>query len=207
MAKFRINGRSLKRLIDGVKRRNANIQRQLVFALVMWADDTVGDIKSELIRIKAFDTGDLAGSVTRTAPKLQGKRLKITIFSNKEYATIIELGRRAKAGKPPPLEPIIGWANRKGITKSLPVNADLNGPLGKKLGAARVIRRNAKRKRSSRKQKQPLDQEVRDFLIVLAIQDAIWRKGIKGRKPFGTIWKKRKATFRRDIANMVNSGV
>jgi len=210
VAKFRFNRRSLRNAQAGFDAVARKRRRQIVNALAIWADDTVGDIRAEILRVGAFDTGDLAGSVSRTrVVQIGGRKARVTVFSNKEYASVIEFGRRRRRGYGPPVTVLAGWAKRKGIISKLPNNPSLDGPLGKKYAAARAIWRRKDRgifRRLRRKRKQePLDPEVREFLILIAISEAIRIRGMKGRKPFSRVWNRRRRTFRRDIARMVQS--
>jgi len=207
VAKFRFTPQSVGNVQRKLKAATELLQRKAVYALATWADDTVGEIKAELLRVKAFDTGMLMGSVTRSAPFIVGNsKVRVVVFTPLEYAVIVEFGRRP-GGKAPPLSAICGWARRKGLVRSLPVNLSFDGPLKKKLFSAYAIRKNARKKTGGGKKakQKPLDPQVRDFLILLAIQDAIRKKGTKGRYPMTNAFKRRAKTFSADIAKFMKA--
>jgi hypothetical protein len=204
VAKFRIKRQSIRKVEVALKNKKASMQRKVAFALAVWADDTVGAIKAEIIRVRAFDTGMLHGSIQRSAPQLIGTKLRIVIFSPLEYASIVEFGR--KPGKKPPLHVLVGWAKRNGLIKALPVNVNLEGQFREKLIAARAIRKKMKRTRTKTGRSKPItDRVILDFLILLGIQDAIGRKGVKGRKPVSRVVDQRAKTLRRDIIRTVKT--
>jgi len=211
MARFRFDLTTVSAVRKKLQLQTAHLQRKAAFGMVNWAQDTIGEIKREIIRVGAFDRGELHGSVTYSPPRTVGKsKVRLFVLVNKEYASVIEFGRRPRSGKPPPLKALIGWAKRKGLVKALPVNPNLSGELGKKLGAARKIRENSfKRAGKGRKPKKKcrlLDPIIRDFLVLLGIQEGIQQRGIKGRTPFTRVFDRRKKTFVRDIIRFVNRG-
>lgn len=205
MAKFRANRRSLQRIEAELKNRGRKFQRNAIYALAIWGDDTIGLFRAELVRVGAVDTYELYASISRRGPRIEGTRVKITLFSPKEYASVIEFGRQAKKGKPPPIKALAGWAKRNGLIRKLPVNLSLDGKYRKAYIAAKAIRRNAKKRRGGKRKQQQFDPIIRDFLVLLGIQEAIYKHGIKGRKPFSTVWNERRRTFHDDIVRMIKS--
>lgn len=177
MAKFRPNRGSLDKLKKRLDEAMEKKARLLLNALDMWGDDAVAEVRQEIRKVGAVDQGMLSGSVTHTPPRRSRTRAIVTVFSPLEYASVIEFGRRPRRGGIPPLQPLIGWAKRKGIISALPTNpGNLKGLKGQ------------------------LAEELR---IVRAIAWTIFEKGIEGRHPFTVAFMRKKRTIQRDVAAMV----
>lgn len=167
-------------------------------------DETVGEMQEELLRIDANDTGQLVAATTRDPVRQEGHRLKTRGHNDAEHAPVVEWGRIPKSGLPPPLLPLVAWAGRKGIISSLPRNASFDGELAKKWAASGAIFRNSKKRRGpSTGPKKELDPQIRDMLIVRAIAQKIYEKGIAGRHPFTRVWDRRSRTATKDIAALL----
>ena len=177
-------------------------ERALVFGLTAWADDAVTEVQNEIQDIGAVDQGLLMGATTRSEPRVERDRLKISVFNPLEYAPVVEFGRRAGKGKPPPLIPLIGWARRRGMVRSLPVNPSL-GSLQKELAASAAILKHMGRGHRSSGSRTPLDPVTRDLLTVRLIARKIFEQGIAGRHPFTIAFFRKKATIVSDVARTV----
>ena len=203
MAFFRIKKGSLARIRERVPKEMKSRERALVFGLTAWADDAVTEVQKEIQNVGALDQGLLMGATTRSDPRIDSSRLKISVFNPLEYAPVVEFGRRAKKGKPPPLAPLIGWARRRGMIKSLPANPSLSS-LQKELAASAAIIKNMGRGGgSSGGKRTPLDPVVRDLLTVRLIARKIFEQGIAGRHPFTIAFFRKKATITSDVARVV----
>ncbi len=203
MAKFRFNPESKRRLNARMQTVAARKKKQLASALAMWADDTVGMIQGEINDVGAVDQGLLMDSTRRTAPAMFGTKLRVTVFNNMEYASVIEFGRRPRSGKPPPLLPLVGWAGRKGIISGVPRNISFGGEWEKAWAASGAIVRNMRRGSKKGGKSKPLDPVVHALLIVRLIARKIFEKGFAGRHPFSITIDRRARTFRSDIAAAV----
>jgi hypothetical protein len=202
MAFFRIKKGSLSRIRERIPKEMKDRERALVFGLTAWADDAVAEVQNEIQNAGAIDQGLLMGATTRSEPRIDSSRLRISVFNPLEYAPVVEFGRRPKKGKPPPLAPLIGWARRKGIIKRLPANPSLNS-LRKELAASAAIIKNMGRGRGSGGKRTPLDPVTRDLLVVRLIARKIFEQGIAGRHPFTIAFFRKKATITSDVARMV----
>lgn len=205
MAFFRIKRGSLQLLREQIPKTMKSKERAIIFGLVSWADDAVAEVKGEIRNVGAIDQGLLLGATTRSDPVIEGSRLKISVFNPLIYAPVVEFGRRARKGKPPPLAPLIGWARRHGMVRRLPANPSMDS-LSKELAASAAILRNILRGGgggggSSRET--PLDPVVRDLLVVRLIARKIFELGIPGRHPFTIAFFRKKQTIVRDVANTV----
>jgi hypothetical protein len=178
-------------------------KKDLGKALGMWMDDTVGAMQDELIRIDANDQGQLVAATTRDPVRDEGRKLTCKGHNDAEHASVVEWGRLAKSGLPPPLLPLVAWAGRKGIV-DLPRNINFGGEWVKKWAASGAIFRAMKKGKSrSTGPKKPLDPQIRDLLIIRSIANKIFEKGIVGRHPFSRIWDRRSNTATRDIAALL----
>lgn len=177
--------------------------KKLAMALASWADDVIAEIGKELVEMHAVDQGVLMAATTRTPVTQQGPKIKVTIFNPMEYAVIVEFGRMAMSGKPPPLLPIVAWAVRKGIVTTLPVNMSFGDAYAKQWAASGAILRNMGKGASKSGKKKPMDPMVLDLLKVRLIAKKIYEQGIEGRHPFAKAWDRKSATFKQDIAKMV----
>lgn len=170
-------------------------------ALASVVQDIVADVIAEIGEVGAVDTRSLIASITASPIQMKGKFLIVNIFTDKEYAGIVEYGRRP-GEKPPPLRALIGWANRKQIIRNIPVTADISSETySKKLAGAYRIIKNAKQGggASGSSSETDIDPVVKDFLILLSIQKAIGKMGIEGRFPMTKILNKRKKTLKSDF--------
>jgi len=198
----------VRKVVQRVDAQAEKVQRRLIYALVIWADDLVADIKAEFRRVGAVDTGELVGSVSRTSPRRVGKvKIRVVIFSPKEYAAIIEFGRRARVGKPPPLLPLVGWAKRHGITRVLPANISFDGKWAKHWSTAFAIGKRARKGGKGRRKAKtkPMNPIVRGMLVVIGIQRAIHRRGVKGRRPMTRIFDTRVKSMKSDIVQLAST--
>lgn len=163
-------------------------------------------IQQEITDVGAIDQGLLVGAMNRTEPVQQGTKLKVTVYNPQEYASVVEFGRRPGQGKPPPLLPLVGWAGRKGIIKSLPRNISFGGQWQKLWAASAAIFNRIKngRKGTAKAQKKPLDPQIADMLKVRFIAQKIHEKGIAGRHPFSRVIDRRAPTFAADIRKLVS---
>jgi hypothetical protein len=199
MAKFNWNPESRRKLQASFQAHTQKEKKKLATALSLWADDTKGAIQGELVRIDAKDQGMLMAATDRTQPTMEPNRIKVTVFNNMEYASVIEFGRRP--GKHPPLLPLVGWSGRKGITKSLPRNITFGGVWAKYWAASGAIFRAMKnRKGTSKSERKPIKQEILDLLKVRLIANKIYEKGTKGKHPFTKVYERKRRTFVKDIA-------
>lgn len=202
MAFFRIKRGSLEQIRERIPKAMKNRERAIVYGLTSWADDAVSEVQAEIQNVGAIDQGFLMGATARSDPRIEGKRLKISVFNPLAYAPVVEFGRRAMKGKPPPLAPLIGWAKRRGIVRRLPANPSLEA-LQKELAASAAILKNMGRGGHSGGRRTPLDPVVRDLLVVRLIARKIFEQGIPGRHPFTIAFFRKKATIARDVANTV----
>jgi hypothetical protein len=207
IARFRIKPASVGKIKQKITTKSQKLQQKIIAAVVIWSDDVVGEIKSEYIRLRAFDTGQLAGSVTRTPPIRIRNSVRIVIFTNKEYASVIEFGRRANSGKPPPLRSLVGWAKRKGLVTHLPVNIPGGAEWARKWGISKVIYENSKkgRRTSGKKGNKVLDPAIGELVFIRFLAESIRRKGIKGRRPMTLIFERRVKTAKRAILRIAKS--
>lgn len=178
---------------------------QLASALGIWAGDTVADIQQELLAVGANDQGLLMAATISDPVRQEGRKLKVTVHNDLEYASVIEFGRRPRSGVPPPLLPLVGWAKRKGILSILPVNISFGGEWAKAWAASGAIFRAIKNRKGAKKSGgKPLDPVVRELLTVRAIANKIFEKGTVGRHPFSKVIDRRGRTFSQDIASLVS---
>lgn len=203
MARFRIKKGSIDRLRERIPKVKKQKEQALVFGLTHWADDAVTEVQSEIQKVGAIDQGMLLGATARSQPLLSGSRLKIAVFNPLEYAPVVEFGRRPKKGKPPPLQPLIGWAKRRGMLRSLPANPNLSA-LKEELIASSAILKRMGRGRGGRGRRKPLDPIVRDLLTVRLIARKIFERGTRARHPFTIAFFRKKQTITRDVARTVN---
>lgn len=198
-AKFRIKRESLGKVKQNLLAYQKRKKRHFELGLITWADGTVTEAQMQLLKIGAFDQGILAAATERSEPTWNGTRIKIVVFNPMEYAIVVEFGRRAKSGKPPPLLSLVGWASRKGII-SLPRNISFGGQYAKAWAASGAILRHMKnRGGKSGGKKTPMDPVVRDLLIVRLIAKKIYEKGIRGRHPFTKTYEKRMRVLRKEV--------
>lgn len=202
MARFRANPDDLRRVKANLEAYRQKQVQRYARALAIWADDTVGVVQAEILRVKALDQGLLHAATTRTDPERTGSKLKVIVLNPLEYATVVEWGRRP--GKYAKLLPLVGWAKRKGIITHVPANISFGGEWAKKWAASAAILRNMKRGAGKAKSRRPIDPEVLDLLIVRLIARAIFEKGTKGRHPFSIAYEKRVRTFRADIRDALD---
>lgn len=205
MATFRIkNNTGLKAALRGYRDKS---ERRFRVALDYWGDTMTETIGQNIQAVGAIDQGQtLAATHPEPIVKI-GTELVKRVVNEAAQASVIEFGRGARKGKPPPTIPLVGWAHRKGMLKALPVNVTFGGQWAKKWSAAFAIHnRNKKRGGGkSTKPKKPLDPEIRDMLVVLGIRRKIFEKGIKGRFPFRKAYEYRRSRFVQDIAQVVRS--
>ncbi len=174
-------------------------RKHFELALVVWADGTVAEIQTTLLKIGAFDQGLLAAATERTDPAWKGPKIGVVVRNPQEYASVVEWGRRPRSGAPPPLMAIVAWAGRKGIV-NLPRNMRFDGEWGKKWAASGAIFRNMKKGgRKGARSAKPMDPVIRDMLIVRLIRHKIYEKGIKGRHPFTKSYERRMRVLKKEV--------
>lgn len=199
MARFRVKRDSVQKVSNNLQEYKKRKIRHFEMALAVWGDGTVAEVQQMLLKIGAFDQGLLAAATERSNPEWQGSKVRLFVRNGLEYASIIEWGRRAGSGKPPPLLAIAAWASRKGIV-NLPRNISFGGEWSDKWAAAGAIVRNMKKGRgSSADHKKPLDPVIRDLLIIRLIAKKIFEKGIRGRHPFTIAFERRMRVLRKEV--------
>lgn len=205
MARFRFRPDSTRKVSANIREFGVRKKRHLALALYSWAVDTKGDVQREYQVVGAFDQGITAAATDVSPVQQLGTKIRTTVFNPLEQASVIEFGRRARSGGPPPLLPLVGWSGRKGITTALPRNISFGGQWAKDWAASLAIFRAIERKGGggggSKSRQEPLDPVVRDMLIVRLIARKIFEKGTVGRHPFTRAWDRRVRTFRQDVAS------
>jgi hypothetical protein len=176
--------------------------RRMIFAMDNWGLDTVAAMRAELERVKAFDLGMLYAATTKTPAQLTGTIIRVIVYNPMEYAVIVEFGRLP--GKPPPLIPLVAWAVRHNIISNLPVNVSFEMYAKEWAASAAILRHMGHGSGGgSSGKKQPIDPVTLDLLRVRLIARKIAESGIAGRHPFSIAWERRAATFKQDIASML----
>lgn len=204
MARFRIKPGSKRQAQKDLAKALQRKKKIIGVALELWMDETIGEMQEELLRVDAFDEGQLLAATTRGPVREEGRKLKVKGQNDAEHATVIEYGRLPRSGLPPPLLPLVAWAGRKGIIRSLPRNIGFDGLFAQQWAASgAILRAMKKRKGPASGEKKPLDPVVRDLLIVRLIAQKIFEKGVAGRHPFTRVWDRRSRTATRDLAALV----
>ncbi len=207
MAKFRIKPESIGKLQLNLAKWGEEKKKKLGFALDNWGEDTVAMFRDEIQKVGALDQGQLLAANGRTPVERDGTKLRVKAYNNSEHAPSVEWGREP-GKKPPPTLPLVGWAHRRGMIRSLPVNISFGGEWAKKWSAAFAIMNRKKDGATGggvgkTKPKKEMDPDIKDMLVVLGIRRAIQINGIKGRFPFRTVYERRRATFLQDITKFV----
>lgn len=159
------------------------VVKKAAYAVEQMAKDYKKDIEN-IAEFKIKDTGQYIASISTTDATQRGSVVSSSVFSDAEYAGVIEFGRSPGA-KPPPMKVIAGWASRKGFLRVVGANDNMNSQENVKArGAARAIIRNKKSGGGRGGQKKEIEPRILDFLVILSIQNKIAEFGIKGKHPF-----------------------
>ena len=210
MSRIYVTSSSLKALLGDVQQWSKKTERDAIKAMTSVGIDIAGDVQKEIGKgdRNSVDTGALQASVKSTAGFLAGSAIATKIYSDKEYSSVVEFGRRPNK-TPPPLAVLVGWAARKKITKKVPVTADLDQePYRSKLRAAYAIMKRSKSGGGSGKKSKAkntkIDPMVSDFCLLIAIQRSIGKKGIKGKGIFTKIRDRRMLKLTYDFLKHYN---
>lgn len=205
MATFRIkDDGNLKKALESYRNKK---ESQFRIALDDWGELMTETIGQNIQLVGAVDQGQTLAA-THPEPTVKiGSTLLKRVVNEAAQSSVIEFGRQAKKGKPPPTIPLVGWAKRHGMLRALPVNVSFGGRYAKKWAAAFAIANRKHRGGGTAKKskKNNLDPEILDMLVVLGIRRKIFEKGIKGRFPFRKAYEYRRARFVQDIATVVRS--
>lgn len=204
MANFRIRQKSADKILQNLAKFDKDFRAKAILAMQNVMLDLVREIQIEILQDKAVDTGLLLASIQEIVTTPSADTIMGTAFSDKEYAGVIEFGRRP-GSKPPPLRVLIPWAGRHGITTSIPKLADpTKEPYASALKTARIMHKKSTGNKSAfgqnlkGKAKKNADR-IRDFLILIAIQEAIGKRGIKGRYPMTNALQRKQKTLKIDL--------
>ncbi|MFW5720787.1 MAG: HK97 gp10 family phage protein [Bacteroidota bacterium] len=120
MASIEIRG--LGDLIKNLKKQNRDIEKIAMKAIESTANEGASDIRKAVNGLNKVDTGAYQKSIKNTPAYIKGSEVISEIYSDSEYADIIEEGRRPDQ-KPPPPQALVGWASRKGIIAGGPTTS------------------------------------------------------------------------------------
>lgn len=121
MASIEIRG--LDDLIKELKKQNRNIEKIAMKAIESTANEGASDIRKAVGGLSKVDTGAYQRSIKNTSAYIDSNGDALAeIYSDSEYADIVEEGRRPDQ-KPPPPQALVGWASRKGIIASGPTTS------------------------------------------------------------------------------------